>query len=186
MTTKITAKSLAATPGPQHESLYTLLVELVDRLERLEVVVNEQIVTTTTKNHEKAPEQVITSPDATALASAITLLNEMKSDFNTHCADAAAHDDADATNTVSSANASDLASAITLANEIKDDLVAHGTQANVHFTNHTITVSADDADDLDSLLTLVNELKADMNDHLAESRSKGIRAATLQATSLLG
>ena len=186
MATKITAKSLAATPGPQTESLYTLLVELVDRLERLEVLVNEQIVTTTTKNHEKAPEQLITSPDATVLASAITLLNEIKADFNTHCADAAAHDDADATNTVSSANATDLASAITLANEIKDDIVAHGVQASVHFTNHTVTVSAADATDLPTLLTLANELKTDVNDHLAESRSKGVRAATLQATSLLG
>lgn len=186
MTTKITAKSLAATPGQQTESLYTLLVELVDRLERLEVVVNEQIVTTTTKNHEKAPEQLVSSPDATALASAITLVNELKADYVAHIADAAAHDNADATNTVSAADATDLATAITLANELKTDLVAHGTQANVHFTNHTVTVSAANASDLATLLTLVNELKVDLNDHLAESRSKGIRAATLQATSLLG
>ena len=186
MTTKITAKSLAATPGPQTESLYTLLVELVDRIERLEVLVNEQIVTTTTKNHEKAPEQLVTSPNATILSAAITLVNEMKADYVAHIADAAAHDDADATNTVSAADATDLNSAITLANELKADLVAHGIQTNVHFTNHTITVSATNASNLATLLTLVNELKVDLNDHLAESRSKGVRAATLQATSLLG
>lgn len=168
--------------GASSAVLYQLLVELAENIDRLNTVVNEQIVATTAKQHATAPETLVVSPSPVDLAGCIALVNEMKTVYNAHIADAAVHDAADATNGASSAAATNLATAITLANEIKADLIAHGTQANVHFANHTVTVLASDASDLDTLITLLIELKADLNDHLAESRSKGIRSANRTVT----
>jgi hypothetical protein len=62
---------------------------------------------------------------AVDLATAITLANGIKADYNTHCASVVVHYNADATNTTSSANASDQTTLNTLLNELKTDLTAH-------------------------------------------------------------
>lgn len=70
----------------------------------------------------------ITSPDATDQATANTLLNELKTDFNLHRALTTCHAVADTT-AVASANATDLATSITLVNEIFTRLNAHFASA---------------------------------------------------------
>jgi hypothetical protein len=127
-----------------------------------------------------------TSADATDEASAITLANEIKADYNDHRTDVTdeCHSTDDDTNTIASADATDTASLITLLNELKTDINAHmasavfhvnadstviaadnpGT-ASVHLIACTVTASSADATDLASAYTLANELKADYNDH---------------------
>jgi hypothetical protein len=78
---------------------------------------------------------VASSANASNTATAITLLNEIKGDFNAHIASTTFHVAADATNGVTSADATDEASALTLANEIKEDLNAHWIEAGVHVYN---------------------------------------------------
>lgn len=117
----------------------------------------------------------ISTADATNTATAITLVNVIKSTYNTHIASACsattgqgAHIAADAANAASSANATDEASAITLANEIKGDYNTHRASTSYHMTaDATNAVSSANATDEASLVTLVNELKADINAHMA-------------------
>lgn len=101
-----------------------------------------------------------TSARATDLATAITLANEMKADFNAHIASTTFHTAADTTNAVTSANATDQATLNTLLNEMKADFNAHRQTAS---GNHSfldmahVTISAD-ATTLATSLTLVNEM----------------------------
>lgn len=66
----------------------------------------------------------VAAVDATDQATANTLLNELKADFNLHRALTSSHAVADAT-AVASANATDLATSVTLVNEIFTRLNAH-------------------------------------------------------------
>ena len=125
--------------------------------------------------HDNADTNLVTAPDATDLATAetlanaiktqinlhyvalseveeaITLLNEVKADYNAHriLTAAGVHDNADATNSVVAADATDLTSAETLANDVK-------TKLNLHY----LMLS-----ELEEACTLLNELKADYNAH---------------------
>lgn len=71
----------------------------------------------------------ISSADATDLASAITLANELKAEFNAHIASTTFHYTADATNTVATANASDQTTLNALVNQLKTSLNAHMASA---------------------------------------------------------
>ncbi len=96
-----------------------------------------------------------------------TLLNEIKTDYNTHIASTTYHIAADSTNAVSSANASNLATALTLVNEIKADYNAHRILSGVHLgTDPDNIVASDTATDLATAITLANEIKADYNIHI--------------------
>jgi len=102
---------------------------------------------------------------------AITLLNEIKADYNLHIVDTsgapAIHGVADVANPVASADATDLASAITLANEIKTDYEAHrvllgGVHGSADGNN---PVTAANATDLATLITLANDLRTQYEAH---------------------
>lgn len=146
--------------------------------------------------HIDASEQTITSPNATDLPSAITLINEMAFKFGGqtvfggagvpggwlgHVNDAPSvtlngipgvvHKAQDATNTMAgAATAVDLATAQTLVNLIKTNFNAHLTQAGVHFSNDLLnTVNTANATDLASTQTLANALKTAVNAHFANA-----------------
>lgn len=101
---------------------------------------------------------------------AITLVNELKTDYEAHrvLTAGSVHGAADTTNTVTSADATDLASAQTLANEIKVDYEAHRilTAGSVHgAADTTNAVTAANATDLSTLITLVNDLRTQYEAH---------------------
>jgi hypothetical protein len=101
---------------------------------------------------------------------AITLVNELKTDYEAHRVLTAGpvHGAADTTNVVSAADATDLSSAITLANEIKVDYDAHRilTAGSVHGAADTTNdVTAADATNLSSLITLVNDIRTQYEAH---------------------
>ncbi len=80
----------------------------------------------------------IGAADASDLATAYTLLNELKTEFNDHASQAGVHFMDDATYSITSPDASSAATAVTLANELKDDFVAH--------VRYTSDVYVDDAE----------------------------------------
>jgi len=130
--------------------------------------------------HFDPGEKSVASANATDLATALTLVNELRDVYEGtgaetwpgHRRDALVHTAADTTNATAAPKAADLATAITLANELKADFNAHRSQAGVHPNNDgTNAVAAADATDLASLLTLLNEIKADLNAHLASAPS---------------
>jgi hypothetical protein len=101
---------------------------------------------------------------------AITLVNELKADYEAHrvLTAGSVHGAADTTNTVSAADATDEATAITLANEIKVDYEAHRvlTAGSVHgAADATNDVTAADATDLATLITLVDDLRVQYEAH---------------------
>lgn len=125
-----------------------------------------------------------------ALPSVITLLNELKTDYNAHriLTAGSVHGAADSTNVVAAANAYDRKSAITLANEIKAKYNAHIvlTTGTVHGAADTVNgVAVDDASDLASLIALANDLKAKYEAHrvLTTGTVHGAADATNTVTS---
>lgn len=104
------------------------------------------------------------------LEEAIILLNEIKADYEAHriLTAGSVHGAADTTNVVSSADATDLASAITLANEIKVDYEAHRvlTGGGEHTVADAVNVvTAANASDLGTLVTLANDLRVQYEAH---------------------
>ncbi len=106
---------------------------------------------------------VVGSDDATDLASAITLLNEMKADYNAHIF--TAHH-ADIGPVVGSDDATELASAIALASELKADYNSHRSSTYHWTADSGNEVTTSDPTDEASLVSLANELKADYNSHI--------------------
>lgn len=101
---------------------------------------------------------------------AITLVNELKTDYEAHriLTAGSVHGAADTTNVVSASDATDLASALTLANEIKTDYEAHRvlTAGSVHgAADSTNAVTAADATTLATLITLVNDIRTQYEAH---------------------
>lgn len=66
---------------------------------------------------------------AVDLATAQTLANEIKTDYEAHRASTTFHYNADSTNTISASDASDQSSLNTLLNELKTDINAHMASA---------------------------------------------------------
>jgi hypothetical protein len=114
---------------------------------------------------------VVASANATDEATAITLANEAKTDFNAHRSSATYHNNVDTGVggvAVELPNATDLASLVALVNEIKGDYTTHRTQssADVHKNEDRVNVVASpSAIDLASAVALINEIKADFNTH---------------------
>jgi len=65
------------------------------------------------------------SPDASSLATGITLANELKADFNAHLTQAGVHPNNDGTNSVATADATDQSSLNTLLNALKAAINLH-------------------------------------------------------------
>ena len=111
----------------------TALVELANDLKQ-QYEEHRQIVI---DNIHGAPDttNVVSSPDATDLVSAIILLNELKSDYEAHRALTAGgvHDVSDTANAVTAPNATDMASAAVLANDLRTQYESHRImEAGVH------------------------------------------------------
>lgn len=111
----------------------------------------------------------VTAPDATNLATSITLANDILRVLNTMYADTAAHKSAvTAQLALSNLLSTDiLATVQTRANALKTSYEGHRTAANVHFTNDTTnTITAANATDQTTLNALLIELKGDINAHI--------------------
>jgi len=116
---------------------------------------------------------VATAPaadQALALASTITLGNDIQTQYNAHIAYLTSHTNADTTNPSTSPVATDLPTLITLLNEIKGDFNAHIvlTSGPVHGAADTVnTVTASSATDLGSAIRLAYDIKAALTAHEA-------------------
>ena len=108
----------------------------------------------------------ITSPDAADLDTVITLLNEMKANYNTHLADTTVHMVADGVNTVGSPDATNLATALTLVNEMWADYANHFVGDTFHLKADTYNVWwTGPATNLAECIAMANEGKASINGH---------------------
>ncbi len=104
-------------------------------------------------------------------------LNLLKAEYEAHrvslVAGGGAHDNADATNTITAANctSADFDSMVTLCNQLRTKFLAHLTQATVHHNNdadNNATVTAAVSYPAD-LFTLANALKAAVNTHMGSN-----------------
>lgn len=105
---------------------------------------------------------------ALALASAITLANEIQTDYNAHIPSVVFHTVADVTNSSTSPVATDLASLITLLNELKADFNAHiaNTGGGYHVPADSVNVvTAPNATDLYSAIVLAYAVKTAYEAH---------------------
>jgi hypothetical protein len=108
----------------------------------------------------------VTAANGTDMATAVTLVNEIKAVVGRHFADSLAHNTATSAQ-ITIADATNTATAVTLANDLKAKYTVHITAANVHFNNDgTNTVTNADATDLATLNVLINEIKGDINAHV--------------------
>jgi hypothetical protein len=156
------------------------------RMDAMIAMCNAALASLRGRNPHKADDttDVISTVDATTLATAQTLNNDLKAKYNTHIASTTYHIAADATNGTSSANQSDLATGQTLANEMKGDFNAHIILMTSHIEkDDSMLVTAANATDLPTLLTLVNQIKAQMNKHFNRTHLAATMAvATLDLT----
>lgn len=122
--------------------------------------------------HYDRGEYTVSTANSTDLATSLALCQSLMQAYNTHIADALAHDAADATNTLARTRASvvSLATAITAANDLKAKYNAHLSQSGVHPNNDgTNVVAASDASTTQGQLnTLLNAIKVAFNAHIAD------------------
>jgi hypothetical protein len=112
--------------------------------------------------------------EATNLTSAISLVNSIKSKFNTHIVTTGVHNPNDTDDTIIIVDATDLTSLIILANEIKSKFGTHISKGGgiglVHQNIDTVNiVSSSNATDLNGAILLINELRIDFNAHIVQS-----------------
>lgn len=117
---------------------------------------------------------------AGALTSIITLVNELKLDYEAHRVLAASHPTPDTVNAVTADDAIDKASAITLANDVKRQFNAHVADVVLsspvfHVATGTdTTVIVDNATNISTLLILVNAIKGNVTTHHADATAHTI------------
>lgn len=117
--------------------------------------------------HNDRSEVIVTSADATDLATSLTLTNELLGVYAFHMADTLAHKVAGVA-LASYAQVTVLADAITRANDIKAKYNTHRASTTYHYTaDSTNTITSADATIQSELNTLLNELKLDINAHMA-------------------
>lgn len=118
----------------------------------------------------------IAADDADDQDSVNTLLNELKADYNLHCAvTAPTHLAADSTNTIAANDASSLATSLTLAIELQDDIPAHLALTSSHYqadTNTPAQTITDSPTTLAEVILVANELKAMYTNHIAAALCK--------------
>lgn len=109
--------------------------------------------------------------DATSLATAYALANDLKAKYNAHRVLLPVHYAADATNVVAAADADDEAKTVTLVNELKADINAHKALATTtgHYQadGRNATITTADCTDTATAIVLVNEVKALYHAHIA-------------------
>jgi len=139
------------------KSVYTKIKTLADEL-KTDYNAHRVLVSGSPACHGAADSTHVVSASAvSSKASAITLLNEIKADFNAHCADTESH----GTSTI-------LTNALALVNELKADyeahrvLVAGGEHGGADATN-AVTVA--DMTTKESAVALLNDIKAQFNAH---------------------
>lgn len=132
--------------------------------------------------HLDAYENPVASANATNLATAVTLVNEIRAVYEFHRGDTLALKAADGVAIAQAAanpNAGDggLAQAILLANDIKAKYNVHIASAVFHYNADAANaVATANATVLADLLTLLNAIKAAFNLHMASApTSKSIR-----------
>jgi len=107
---------------------------------------------------------------ATILAAAVTLGNEIKSDYNNHRTAVGVHVSDDSTNIVTATNATDLATLLTLCADIRSKYHAHIASTVFHLaadTEHTISEPA--PTDLASAVRFLYAAKTAYNAHIADT-----------------
>lgn len=125
--------------------------------------------------HLDASEVTVSAADASDLATALVLVNQLLDVYKFHMADTLAHKVAGVA-LASYAYATDLATAQTRANDIKAKFNTHRASTTYHYNADGGSVAAADATDLASLQTLLNEIKSDFNTHAASApASKSLR-----------
>lgn len=155
---------------------------LLTRMDALITSVNAMIVRDRGQNPHKIDDpNVVTIVDAYDLASNQTLLNDIKSKYNTHIGSTTYHAAADATNTIVAANQSDQATGQTLANECKTDFPLHSILMTAHITKDDSMFVAPNAlpanaTDLPTLVALTNALKLAFNRHTARTHIPAVGA----------
>lgn len=120
--------------------------------------------------HPKTDEvDTILSADATDLPTLITLVNEIKSKFNTHLTLSGVHQINDTFDVITSADATDLPTAITLLNEAQPKILIHLTNTTYHIyadTNSVFTSVTIGSGNLALAISVANtNLKPNLNNH---------------------
>ena len=107
---------------------------------------------------------------ATDIDGTCTLLNAVKTSYNTHRAAAGKHPTADTTNNVTAAAAASYDDLVALTNQEYTKHNAHLTQAGKHVANDaTNTASSSTSSDLATSLTRVNDLATKYTAHLSQT-----------------
>ncbi len=114
---------------------------------------------------------IVKSPEATDLASAINLVNEIREDYENHRTGSGMHTTDDVTNVVSAGNSGSQATADALADELKVDFNNHRTEGGVHSTDDTTNNVTEGPSDgtPGTLVDLVNDIKAMYEKHRTEA-----------------
>jgi hypothetical protein len=124
--------------------------------------------------------------------SILTLLDEMRADYEAHIGDIAYHPVIDDQNTLESSiniRPVTLAQAIALSIELKNKLNLHLADAALAIpvyhaaTGTSLEVISPDPTDTPTLLTLVNELKADFNTHISDAVAHTVADIANEVTS---
>lgn len=131
------------------------------------------------KFHLDVSEVVVTAADSSNLATALTLVNQLRAVYVFHKADTLAHKVVDSA-TLTAPVATDLTTAVTLGNELKGDYNTHRASTSWHYNaDATNVVTAANATDQASLDTLLNDIKVQFLAHMAD----GSAAASLRLVS---
>lgn len=124
--------------------------------------------------YHKNLDDGVNTPDASDLATLITLVNSLKYRIDPHIKSAGIqgfHAEASG-ESIDEPDAYDLTTATDLATGIKRDYNTHLTESGVHLNDDsTNTVTSADATDLATGITLANEIKEDFNIHIVGSMS---------------
>lgn len=169
---KTLATNTASRPSPP----YALGNRIADFIGLLSDLIDSGTLTGVGIHTAADSTNTISAADASDQATANTLLNELKTDYNAHRAivGSSEHIGADATNTVTAADATNLATSITLVNEIKAAYNAHLALngATGHYGPDIVnTVSVADAADLAGVIALANAIKAAYTAHIANIKA---------------
>ncbi len=111
----------------------------------------------------------VSAPAATDLATALTLVNDLRAEHNAHLASSAVHITTDSVNVATMPVATDQTTLNDLANEIVADWNAHKSATAYHRRASALDdVDVPPASDLATSLVLVNALRAAMAAHFVE------------------
>lgn len=108
---------------------------------------------------------VVSSPYATDLLSAVTLANEIRFRYESHRVYPGSHPINDTFNPISAPLANDQASLISLLSDIETKYNLHRVQAGVHVLNDTVNPTADGNE---KLVRIIEEIREILNSHVMD------------------